>query len=159
MDFKTITSNMHKAVVDFHAGSDRNDATQRIKADFVPVEEATGVSSAVNLDPTGNPAHCKHKPVLDLDIAHYYGESTTPGHAHLILNVELDWKDYVELLRVLEKCKILEPGYVAVAISRGESWMRTPWVKKQPGDTQGSNFLRSNFNPKTGWVETVVQSR
>jgi hypothetical protein len=152
MNFREITQNLHKAVVDFRLGSSEEEAVQKIIKDNVPLGEATAVSSKITSYEHAN----VHKPILDLDIPHYYGPSTTPGHAHLILDVELAWTDYVDLLTILAKCGILEEGYVNVALSRGQSWMRVPWIKKLSGD-KNSSTDPGRFNPKTGWHETMIE--
>lgn len=73
-----------------------------------------------------------HAPVLDIDIEHIYYPSTTPGHAALLLNVSLDWEEYLELIDVLERCGIIEPGFAEATRQRGYSACRTPWTKKPP---------------------------
>jgi hypothetical protein len=104
---------------------------------LVPPREATLVTSVV--DYSNDPLSLKstplpevHAPVLDLDIEHIYYESSTPGHAALLLNVQLDWTEYVELLTVLNKCGIIQDGFFEASIQRGYSSVRTPWTKKIP---------------------------
>lgn len=72
-----------------------------------------------------------HAPVLDLDIPHELVPSSTPGHSHLYLDVELPWWKYKILLRVLSWCGILEKNYVRVSINRGHTDVRVPWLKKE----------------------------
>lgn len=71
-----------------------------------------------------------HAPVLDLDIEHEYWPSSRPGHASLMLNVDLPAELHAELLDVLERCGILESGFVASAKAKGYAAVRTPWTKK-----------------------------
>ena len=78
-------------------------------------------------DPIPEP---NHKPVLDIDLPVWVRESTTPGHYHLIIDKEMPWDDYKRLLNVMCDVGILEPGFVKAAISRGASWIRTPWTEK-----------------------------
>lgn len=154
VNFREITENLHKAVISFSENSDQdNTPIQKIIKDNVPLARATAISSRVNNLAKQTPFYEPldlHKPTIDLDIPHYYGESTTPGHAHLILDVELSWEDYEELLALLARLKIIEQGYLNAARFRHESWMRVPWVKKQPAEKD------SRFNPKTGWFETTI---
>lgn len=56
--------------------------------------------------------------------------STTLGHHHLILDVDLPWKQYFKLLELLGACGIIERGYVKASIRRGYSAIRPPWIKK-----------------------------
>lgn len=73
-----------------------------------------------------------HAPVLDLDLEHVYYESTTPGHAALLLNVALTWEQYQKLLAVLEELGIIQHGFAEASRQRGYSACRTPWTKKPP---------------------------
>ncbi len=73
-----------------------------------------------------------HAPVLDLDLEHVYYESSTPGHAALLLNVRLTWEQYSELIDVLESCGIIQHGFAEATCQRGYSAVRTPWTKKIP---------------------------
>lgn len=72
----------------------------------------------------------KHAPLLDLDLPHKYVESSTPGHGHLYLDVELEWEDYKHLLELLGELGILEPSYVEFSIKRGQSFVRKEGVDK-----------------------------
>lgn len=57
-------------------------------------------------------------------------DSSTIGHKHLIIGVELEWKKYEELLNLLARCGILEPGFAKASIAKGYSAIRPPWVHK-----------------------------
>lgn len=72
----------------------------------------------------------QHAPVLDIDFAAELVPSSTPGHFHLYLDTLMSWDQYVELLTVMEKVGILQPGYVAASIERGYTSVRLPWVTK-----------------------------
>lgn len=76
---------------------------------------------------TGPPAHA---PVIDLDVAHHYEPSTTPGHGHLYLNKDMRFEDMMEILNVLVKHGIVQPGYRDAAGIRGWAAVRTPWTPK-----------------------------
>lgn len=71
-----------------------------------------------------------HAPVLDLDIEHALIPSSTPGHAHLFLNVALSWREYRRLLKALARAGVIEPGYVKMSLRQGYSTARVPWVRK-----------------------------
>lgn len=61
--------------------------------------------------------------------------SSTPGHSHLYLDKMMIWEDYVYLFESLRDLLILEPGYVSASLSRGQTMLRLPWVKKTPPTT------------------------
>jgi hypothetical protein len=74
-----------------------------------------------------------HYPCIDIDYGAKLVPTQTPGHYHLYLNLPVTWEDYVELLEVLEKCKFIEPGYVAGSKARGYTTVRPPldWVNEK----------------------------
>lgn len=98
--------------------------TGAIEAPPVVGHAATDLSALASLPETF------HRPVLDLDFPAVVVPSTTPGHGHLYLDKVLTWSQYVELLEVLGRVGILEPGYVSASIAREFTSVRLPWVKK-----------------------------
>jgi len=93
--------------------------------DFVPADDARA-NIVSSLLPSG-----KHAPVLDLDIPHSLIPSSTPGHSHLYLDVEMSWWKYRLLLWVLRLTNIIEPGYYQMATFRRQTMVRRPGVLKQ----------------------------
>lgn len=90
-----------------------------------PEDEATLVSSKMfGVDDN------YHMPVLDIDYKATLVESSTPGHYHLYLNHWVKWEDYKKLLKAMERCGLLQPGFVNNSIKRGASFARLPGVKK-----------------------------
>lgn len=77
-----------------------------------------------------------HSPVLDVDYGARLIPSSTPGHFHLYLDdLRLTWDEYQELLLVLAKLGVIEPGYAAASIDRRQTMVRKPGVTKpQPVD-------------------------
>lgn len=71
----------------------------------------------------------QHAPILDLDVPTRYVTSSTPGHAHLYIDVAMSWWKYRRLLRHLYKCGIIEKGYYTMAKARGGSFLRTKPTK------------------------------
>lgn len=71
-----------------------------------------------------------HAPVIDLDGPHHYEPSTTPGHGHLYLNKDMAFEDMMEVLTVLTKHGIVQPGFTEAARIRGWAAVRTPWTPK-----------------------------
>lgn len=79
-----------------------------------------------------------HEPVLDLDIPHSYVPSSTPGHAHLYLDVPLSWRGYRRLLRALYRTGVIEKAYYKLALKRKETFVRPPWVGKTANPLEGA---------------------
>ena len=71
-----------------------------------------------------------HTVMLDLDVPATLIPSTTLNHSHLYIDVPVPWEDYVSLLDLLMKVKILEKGYTGASKSRGFTSLRLPWVHK-----------------------------
>lgn len=57
--------------------------------------------------------------------------SSTPDHHHLILDVNLPWSSFSNLLYLLESYQIIEYGYRKASIDKGYTTIRVPWVKKK----------------------------
>jgi hypothetical protein len=114
------------------------------------VEQAHIVTSVVlgTEDITGNPMHA---PVLDIDFPAELIPSSTPGHFHLYLDIELDPMEYDKLLTVLGEVHILEEGYVNAAKHRGYSAARLPWIKKGDGVLMSEHPV-DNANGATSYV-------
>lgn len=79
-----------------------------------------------------DPDYWFHAPTLDIDIPAYLIPSSTPGHSHLYIDVEITWDKYVKLLNVMAECGILEEGYVKASIAKGGTYVRLPHIKKPP---------------------------
>jgi hypothetical protein len=75
-------------------------------------------------------ANGKQAPAIDLDIPHQYVPSSTPGHGHLYLDIEMPWWKYRMLLWVMLKCGIIERGFYNAAKIRKMTMLRPPGVKK-----------------------------
>ena len=107
-----------------------------VELGFVPSWEVTLVTSAMPDEPDGDPFDQlvlpMHMPALDLDCEHMYWESSTPGHGALLINVPMDWDDYLRLIDLLEELGIIQPGFAEATRQRGYSALRTPWTKKLP---------------------------
>lgn len=71
-----------------------------------------------------------HRPVIDIDIPVRLIPSSTPGHGHLYLDVELTWDDYLMLLEAMAAVGIVESGFLNIAKERGGTYVRLPWVRK-----------------------------
>lgn len=75
----------------------------------------------------------RHVVALDLDYPAYVVPSSTEGHSHLYLDVPggVKHEDYMELLELLGRIGVIEPGYAEVSIKRGHTDLRLPWIKKK----------------------------
>lgn len=71
-----------------------------------------------------------HMPVIDLDFAHDYVASSTPGHAHLYLNRPVTWEVFANLLDALLAADVIEPGFHKLSKLRGAAFVRKPGVLK-----------------------------
>jgi hypothetical protein len=131
-----VAWNLRAAVVDFLLGGDSNDDTgpdERVTEDIVMLWDANAISSQIvekHFDGRKPTVTNRHKIAIDLDCSHVYVPSTTPGHGHLIVDVDLSWYAYENLLEHLARVGVLEPGYVSAAKHRKATWLRTPWTRK-----------------------------
>lgn len=71
-----------------------------------------------------------HAILLDLDVPAWLVPSSSPGHSHLYIDVRAKEEHYFALLEALEKCGVVESGYVTVSKKRGATFLRLPWIKK-----------------------------
>jgi len=97
--------------------------TSLVKDELVPSRDLAPV-------PLGIPGEPIHTIMLDLDVRSFYVESSTPGHAHLYIDVKVGWSKYSQLLRLLGEIGVLEWNYVDVSLMRKATSLRLPWVKK-----------------------------
>ncbi len=71
-----------------------------------------------------------HYLMLDLDIRHWYHESSTPEHGHLVIGKELELDQLIEIVNVLVKHGILQEGIKMQLDDRGCLTLRMPGMKK-----------------------------
>lgn len=81
-----------------------------------------------------------HAPVLDLDLPAKLVPSSTPGHHHLYIDIEVEQDKYWNLLDALADCGIIERGYANASKRKGGTFVRVPgvikpWVKKKEEET------------------------
>lgn len=72
----------------------------------------------------------KHALLLDLDIPAYLVPSSTPGHSHLYVDVEIGEHDYFSLLDQLARCGVIQQGVANSARRKGGTSLRLPWKRK-----------------------------
>lgn len=73
-----------------------------------------------------------HLPVLDLDFSHVYLDSTSPGHGHLYLNVELPFWRWAILMWGLRVGGAIEHGFFVWSLRRLGNFVRVPELRKLP---------------------------
>lgn len=102
--------------------------------DWCGHETATLVTSLLDpvADPYGRPVTNEewHLPVIDIDWPCDWVPSTQPGNGHLYINKAVTAEGLFEILDVLAKHGIVEPGYAGASRRRGYSAVRHPEVKK-----------------------------
>ena len=80
------------------------------------------------------PTEYLHRPVLDIDVPARLIPSTTPGHHHLYLDIDMTWEKYEALLKALASAGVIEQGYLLAALNRRATFVRLPWVAKKKED-------------------------
>lgn len=86
----------------------------------------------------------KQMPILDLDFPHQVIESSTPGHHHLFLDVEMSNFRWFVLMCALRFAGVIELGFFLWSIRRGGNFVRIPGTVKS-GDP------KENTKPRYGW--------
>lgn len=101
-----------------------------IDREVADMDEANIVSSERKTF-AGGPT--RHAVLLDIDYPAYVVESSTPGHHHVYLDVPngVAHDDYMELVALLGRIGVVEPGYAEVSVKRGHTDLRLPWVRKE----------------------------
>jgi hypothetical protein len=72
-----------------------------------------------------------HTVMLDIDHPCKLVESTTPGHYHLYIDVEVDDRQYANVLKALVDAGIVQFGFAWGYAMRKATSLRLPWVKKE----------------------------
>lgn len=76
-----------------------------------------------------------HAPVIDIDHNVYVIPSSTPGHFHLYIDVEMGTEQYDRMLWAMVEAGVVGRGYYRHSMEeRGQTTVRLPWVRK--GDTE-----------------------
>jgi hypothetical protein len=85
-----------------------------------------------------------HTLMLDLDFPVTLMESSTAGHHHLYADHLMTWKQYKRVLDAMAKAGLIEEGYYRAALRQNATFLRPPWVKKDPKPKRG---VHAKFNP------------
>lgn len=87
-----------------------------------------------------------HMPIIDLDFPHHFEPSTTPGHNHLYIDVEMSRFKLFLLAWVLYYTGVIELGHFVWTIRRGASFVRIKnLAKTEEEDTK----------PTYGWFRKL----
>ena len=98
------------------------------------------VSSELRHGEKGWHSRLLHAPAIDIDHHVRVMASSTPGHNHLYIDVEVSWRRYRKMLKAMVKAGIVEPGYYRASKQRRATFLRAPWVKKTPGDLPSGSY-------------------
>lgn len=71
-----------------------------------------------------------HMPVLDIDFPCQLIPSKREGHFHLLIDKEITWEKYRDILYALESAKICEGRWVECAMLNNTSLVRKPGTMK-----------------------------
>jgi len=92
---------------------------------FAPEPGAECVASVI-----GGGEGKEHTIMLDLDVPSAWVPSSTPGHAHLYVDVVLPWRRYKRFLRACRRAGIIERNYYNASVARKHTALRLPGVRK-----------------------------
>ena len=65
-----------------------------------------------------------HRPVIDIDGGCVIVPSKAPGHCHLYIDQEMDWREYEQLLHILVRAGLVEPNYFYAAEDAKKTFVR-----------------------------------
>ena len=100
------------------------DGTVYARGECRDIDEANLVSSELDRQ------RGTHTIMLDIDHHARLVPSSTPGHFHLFIDVELAWGAYQDLLLALADAGVIQRRYANASIQRGGTHLRMPWVRK-----------------------------
>jgi len=97
--------------------------------EWVPTPEKPVHPHDANLVSSEN-AQGSHYLMLDLDTTHWYSKSSTEGHAHLVIQHELEIDELKEVINLLVKHGLLQEGIKHQLDDRGCLTLRLPGMTK-----------------------------
>lgn len=103
---------------------------EEVIADDVPLEQANLLTSRHRFGRSRNEGKGIHRVVLDIDHDAALIPSTTPGHHHLLIDIAIEWPQYMKLLTALAEAGVIQGGYANASIAKGFTAIRPPWEKK-----------------------------
>ena len=99
---------------------------------FAHVDFERGVTGGSNVMLSGKAHKGYHTVFLDLDMGSSVINRSNSGPSHVNLG-RLPWVDYLELLTLLDKLRLIETRWVNAAKEQGFATLRTPWETKMDG--------------------------
>lgn len=85
----------------------------------------------------------RHNLLLDLDCEHWYSKSSTYGHGHLAINIQISEDGLKEIVEVLSKYGIVQQGIKRQLDERGHLSLRLPGLKKNSEDDESLSELKA----------------
>jgi hypothetical protein len=107
-----------------------DESTDSTTGEYTAPESCADVNEADIIASSVMDRPWKHTIMLDLDVPATLVPSSTEGHSHLYIDVELDYEGYARLLRALRDAGVIQPGFARQLKARGFTALRLPWVKK-----------------------------
>jgi hypothetical protein len=101
-----------------------SEATEWEDPEYLEADEVDA-TLATSLLPNGN-----HMPVIDIDLPCMLLPSTKPGHHHLIINKEMTWGQFLNMLQAMTDAGVVQPGFNHHTRRRGRAFIRYPGVTK-----------------------------
>lgn len=130
-DFLRLTKGLRAMVLDFAEVKRRGsygDDSSAILQDDANILAANLITSQHRDDAN------MHRVVLDIDHDAALIPSSTPGHFHLLIDVNMPWDKYSKLLDALAEAGVIEDGYAGASKAKKYSAIRTPWTVKDQRD-------------------------
>lgn len=109
-----------------------DDSSEGVQVDKPRPANVGGTANVLSSRTASSPS--VHYPMIDLDVSHALIPSSTPGHAHLYINVPLASSEYRNVLVALRAAGIIQQGILDQFDTHGATFLRLPDVKKLPTD-------------------------
>lgn len=93
-------------------------------------EEVEAISSCHRLDLDKPAAERRHALLIDIDQPAWLIPSSTGGHGHLYVDLEIPDDALWRFLDAAAEIGLVEEGYVGACKARGMTSLRAPWVEK-----------------------------
>lgn len=127
------STGLHRPVLDLDVPHDITDSRLRMDVGYMRRSSVPELMDALsNAGIPQQPVLVMRNPYLfiDLSVPYHLVPSSTPGHSHLYLDVDVAWGTYRELLLTLSKMCVVQAGWVNTAVKHERSVTRLPWIVK-----------------------------
>lgn len=119
----TLSTNEDEEMADYDGDRNEDKASDLADANVI----GSGVESSWSAE---KGRFEKHRLLLDLDVPARLIPSSTEGHSHLYVDIEIDADEWADLIEALAKADVIERGYADISLERGHTDLRLPWIKK-----------------------------